>query len=127
MTGLTAKAFSSLQYKELKTTIFRIGKPQSILHYLSKLYMRGDSTYSIGFGILIIVAIKITVVHNVTWYNLVKMQQFVEKAAMCIFRIEWCHIPEKDDHRKHVSPPFSNQTLQCSVTHSLLHLLKFDF
>ena len=87
MTGLTAKAFSSLQYKELKTTIFRIGKPQSILHHLSKLYTRGDSTYSIGFGILIIVAIKIIVVRNVTRYNLVKMQQFVEKAAMCIFRI----------------------------------------
>jgi hypothetical protein len=72
LTELTSKAFSSLKYKELKTNIFRTGKPQSILHHPLKLYMRGDSTYSTGFG-----SIEIIVVCDVTQYNLVEMQQFL--------------------------------------------------
>jgi hypothetical protein len=68
VTALTANAFSSLQYKELKTNIFCTGKPLSILHHLSELHMRGDGTYSIVFG-----SIEIIVVCNVAQNNLVEM------------------------------------------------------
>jgi len=71
-----SKGIFNLQYKELKTNIFHTGKPQSVLDYLSKLYTRGDSTYSIGFG-----SIEITVVCNVTQYNLVEMQQLLWRSC----------------------------------------------
>jgi hypothetical protein len=83
MTALMAKAFSSLQYKELKTNIFHTGKPLSILHHLSELHMRRDGTYSMAFG-----SIEITAVCNVTQNNLVEMQQ-------CLWRNWYVHIHKR--------------------------------
>jgi hypothetical protein len=97
MTGLTANRFSRLQYKDLKTNRFRTGKPQSILHHLSKLQTRGDSTYSIVFG-----SIEIIAVCDVTWYNLVEMQQFL------------CYVHIQDRMVSHPSTGRPKQT--CFIT-----------
>jgi hypothetical protein len=121
MIGLTAKAFSSLQCKELKTKIFRNDKPESILYHLLKLYTRGDNTYSIRFG-----SIEIIVVCDVTRYNLVEMYQFLWRSCYVHIQDRMVSHATQDDQRKHVLSPFRNQIFHYSVTHSLDHSLQFD-